>query len=93
MFPGLSADLSADALAVAEPMALDLKLGRREGLHRLSLVGYALVLESLHEFPIYVGCLVYGGFRDGQVTIEREFHALDDEPRQWFVGHEMSGRR
>jgi len=84
-FLGLSAHLSADAFVFSEPMMLDIKFGERQDFHRLTTTGYALVMESLYEFPINVGCVVYPAFKKGRLLIERDFHLIDDELRQWFI--------
>lgn len=84
-FLGLSAHLSVDAFVWSEPMVIDIKFGKKERFHRLSTTGYALVMESIHEYPVDLGCLVYASFREGRVLIEREFHRIDDELRQWFI--------
>lgn len=84
-FLGLSSHLSADAFLFSEPMMLDIKFGRKEDFHRLTTTGYALVMESIYEFPINVGCIAYAVFRDGRLLIERDFHLIDDELRQWFI--------
>ncbi len=84
-FLGLSRHLSADAFVWSEPMVLDIKFGRKEQFHRLSTTGYALVMESIYEYPVNLGCLAYVSFSDGMVMVEREFHLIDDELRQWFI--------
>ena len=84
-FLGLSAHLSADAFVFSEPMMLDIKFGKRRDFHRLATTGYALVMESLYEFPVNVGCVVYPTFEAGRLLIERDFHLIDDELRQWFI--------
>ncbi|MBI2863655.1 MAG: type I-A CRISPR-associated protein Cas4/Csa1 [Chloroflexi bacterium] len=84
-FLGLSAHLSADAFNFAEPTVLDIKFGSRETFHRLTTTGYALVMESVYEFPVNLGCIVYVSFREGRVILERDFHRVDDELRQWFI--------
>ena len=84
-FLGLSTALRVDAVHFCEPMVADLKFGRKERFHRIGLAGYALALESLLEQPINLGYVVYVDFCDGHVLVEREFHVLGDELRQWFV--------
>ncbi len=84
-FLGLSSHLSADAFAFGEPMIADLKFGARQDFHRLTATGYALVLESLNEMPIDIGCVVYPSFRHGSLRLERDFYRIDDELRQWFI--------
>jgi len=84
-FLGLSSHLSADAFIFSEPMMVDIKFGKPQKFHRLGTTGYALVMESLYEYPINVGCVVYVSFRDDGLSIERDFHLIDDELRQWFI--------
>lgn len=84
-FVGLSAHLSVDAFVFTELVLVDLKFGPREEFHRLATTGYALVLESLHEYPIDLGCVVYVNFRGDRVVVERDFHLIDDELRQAFL--------
>ncbi len=84
-FLGLSAHLSADAAMTAEPMMMDIKFGERKPFHRLTTTGYALVMESLYEYPIGLGCIVYPRFQDGRWIVERDFHLINDELRQWFI--------
>jgi len=84
-FLGLSAHLAADAFVFSEPMIIDLKFGERRDFHRLATTGYALVMESLYEYPINVGCVVYVAFKGRRILIERDFHFIDDELRQWFI--------
>jgi len=84
-FLGLSAHLSADAFVFSEPMVVDIKFGQKEKFHKLSVTGYALVMESLYEYPINAGCIVYPSFAGDRLTIERDFCFIDDELRQWFI--------
>lgn len=84
-FLGLSAHLSVDAFVFSEPMVVDIKFGKKERFHNLSVTGYALVMESLYEYPINAGCIVYPSFAGDRLTIERDFCFIDDELRQWFV--------
>lgn len=82
---GLSRRLSCDALRAVETVVLDLKFGERRDFHRLATTGYALVLESLHEYPVNMGCVVYARFTGQQLSLERDYHLIDEELRQWFV--------
>jgi len=84
-FLGLSPNLSSDAFVFSEPMIMDLKFGPREAFHRLTTTGYALVMEAIFEYPINVGCIVYGEFKNGRLHIQKDFHIISDELRQWFV--------
>lgn len=84
-FLGLSPHLSADAVAVGEPLVIDVKFGEPRDFHRLSTTGYALVTEAVCEYPVNLGCLVYAEFRDDRWVIRRDFHVIDDELRHWFL--------
>lgn len=84
-FLGLSAKLAVDAFHLAEPMVMDIKFGEPRSFHRLTTAGYALVLESLYEHPVTLGCIVYPRYRDGRWSIERDFHLIGDELRQAFI--------
>jgi len=84
-FLGLSAHLSVDAFVFSEPMVVDIKFGKKEKFHKLSVTGYALVMESLYEYPVNAGCIVYPSFTGDRLTIDRDFCFIDDELRQWFV--------
>jgi CRISPR-associated protein Csa1 len=82
---GLSAHLRADAVSFFAPMITDLKFGARREFHRLATAGYAMVMESLYECPIDLGCVTYVGFEGDRVVLDRDIHLIDDELRQWFL--------
>lgn len=82
---GLAGSLAADAVTLPDLIVMDLKFGARHPFHALSAVGYALVLESLFETPVDLGCVVYAHVTNGRVSIERDFHVIGDELRQTFV--------
>lgn len=82
---GLSRQLLCDAMRSVETIVLDLKFGEKRDFHRLGITGYALVLESLHEYPVNMGCVVYARFSGQQLILERDYHLIDEELRQWFV--------
>lgn len=84
-FMGLSRHLSADAFVTSEAMVMDIKFGPKERFHRLSTTGYALVMESIYEYPVNLGCIVYVSFKGPRIVVERDFHIIDDELRQWFI--------
>jgi CRISPR-associated protein Csa1 len=84
-FLGLSSHLSADAFNFSEPMILDLKFGKPKDFHKLTITGYALVMESIYSFPVSLGCIVYPEFRDGRLVLKKDFQIIDDEVRQWFI--------
>ncbi len=84
-FLGLSQMLSVDACTLPEPMIMDLKYGEPRKFHRLATTGYALVMESIHEYPVDLGCVVYLKFNEGRIAISKDIHVIDDELRQWFI--------
>ncbi|HHW43844.1 MAG TPA: type I-A CRISPR-associated protein Cas4/Csa1 [Desulfotomaculum sp.] len=83
-FLGLSPNLSTDAVTYPEPVIVDLKFGRPQPFHRLNTTGYALVMESLYEFPVNLGCLVYAEFKDDRLLVRKDLHIISDELRQRF---------
>lgn len=84
-FLGLSSQLSVDAYTFSEVMILDTKFGRPRDFHRLTTTGYAMVCEALTEYPINIGCIVYGRFEGERLIVEKDFHIIDDELRQQFI--------
>ncbi len=82
---GLSSQLSVDAYTSFEIMILDTKFAQKRDFHRLTTTGYAMVCEAVNEYPINVGCLVYARFAGDRLVVEKDFHVIDDELRQWFV--------
>ncbi len=82
---GLSGHLTTDALLAFTPLVFDVKFGPRRDFHRLATTAYALVLESLYEWPVDIGCVVYVTFDGERILVQRDLHLLDDELRQWFI--------
>lgn len=82
---GLSKHLSTDAYQSAEPLILELKFGEKKDFHKLQVTGYALVAESLYEYPLNIGCLVYPRFGGDRLSVEKEFFLIDEELRQRFL--------
>jgi CRISPR-associated protein Csa1 len=82
---GLSGYLSADAFG-AEGVVLDIKTGRKHLFHRIATTGYAMVIESIHEYPVDIGCIVYCWLRDGlPPPITYDIHTIDEPLRQEFL--------
>jgi len=82
---GLSSHLVADAVMAFAPVVFDVKFDRRRDFHRLTTAAYAMVLESLCEHPVDVGCIVYVHFVGTRVLVERDLHLIGDEMRQWLI--------
>ncbi len=82
---GLSGHLSADAFG-SEGVVLDVKTGKKRQFHRLATTGYAMVIESIHEYPVDIGCIVYCWFGDElPPRIEYDVHTIDEPLRQEFL--------
>jgi CRISPR-associated protein Csa1 len=84
-FLGLSKHLSADASGFFETVIYDVKFGTPMNFHKLTTTGYAMVMEAVYDFPITCGCIIYANFAGGRLLVEREYHLIDDELRQWFI--------
>lgn len=84
-FLGLSSLLSCDAAFQGGAVVFDLKFGHKRDFHRLSATGYAMVMESLWEFPVDIGCTVYVDLRGPVPSVSRELFQINDELRQWFI--------
>ncbi|MEM3112484.1 MAG: type I-A CRISPR-associated protein Cas4/Csa1 [Candidatus Anstonellales archaeon] len=85
-FLGLSQNLAVDGYIFSQGMVADIKFDPLErDFHKLTTTGYAMVMESLYEFPVDVGCIIYVRFNDNQIRLKREFHHISDELRQWFI--------
>ncbi|MCL5986869.1 MAG: type I-A CRISPR-associated protein Cas4/Csa1 [Actinobacteria bacterium] len=84
-FLGLSRNLSADASTFFETIIYDIKFGKPMDFYRLATTGYAMVLEAIYEFPVTCGCIVYADFYENRLLIERDYHLIGDELRQWFI--------
>lgn len=85
-FLGLSQNLAVDGYIFSHGMVADIKFDPVErDFHKLTTTGYAMVMESLYEYPIDIGCITYVHFKDNQVRLRRSFHHISDELRQWFI--------
>ncbi len=85
-FFGLSRRLSTDLLNLGEPCILDIIFNdKKRDFHPLTLAGYALVLEAVHEFPVDVGITIYANFENDRLHIERDFTTIGDELRMEFI--------
>jgi len=82
---GLSAHLSCDGLSHAEPIVLDVKFDEWRDFHRLYPTGYALAMEATFEYPVNVGCVVYGRWQGERLLIERDLFLIDEALRQRFI--------
>ena len=83
---GLSGLLSVDCYDYLRGAVFDLKVTNEErDWYRLAPTGYAIVLESVYEVPVDVGCVVYAWFQGGDVRLRRDLFFINDDLRSWWV--------
>jgi CRISPR-associated protein Csa1 len=79
---GCSGIISVDCYDFLHNIVFDLKVG--EGKGRLYTTGYALVIESIYEIPVDIGCVVTLNFRES-LSITKDLHYIDANLRsQWI---------
>lgn len=84
-FLGLTDRLEADAVLGPAPLVTMVRFGPARPSDRLLTTGLALALEATHDAPVDLGCLTYGRFADGLLSVTRDLHVIDDELRQQFI--------
>lgn len=83
---GLSGLLSIDCYDYLHSIVFDLKVSeKQEEWHRLYPTGYAIVIESIYEIPVDVGCTVYATFKDGKLILKRDLFFINDDLRSWWL--------
>jgi len=83
---GLSGLLSIDCYDYLRKVIFDLKVSEEtKDWYRIYPTGYALVLESVYEIPVDVGCTVYMWFRDNKLVLNRDIFFINDDLRSWWL--------
>jgi CRISPR-associated protein Csa1 len=83
---GLSGLLRIDCFDYLRDIVFDIKVSEENhDWYRLYPTGYALVIESIYEVPVDVGCTVYVRFRENNLVIERDLFFINDELRSWWI--------
>lgn len=83
---GLSGLLSIDCYDYLRKVVFDLKVSEEtKDWYRIYPTGYALVLESIYEIPVDVGCTVYVSFRDDKLVVNRDIFFINDDLRGWWL--------
>ena len=83
---GLSGTMSVDCYDYLRHIVFDVKVGgQRRDFYRLYPTGYALVIESLYEIPVDVGCSILVNFRDDRVIIDKDIFFISDDLRNWWL--------
>jgi CRISPR-associated protein Csa1 len=52
---------------------------------RLYTTGYALILESLYEIPVDLGCTVFVREKNGKIIVSRDLHFIDANLRSLWI--------
>jgi CRISPR-associated protein Csa1 len=81
---GCSGLIAVDCYDYLRNIVYDIKVSKDTKTTRLYTTGYALVLESLYEIPIDVGCTIFLNFKDG-LSISRDVHFIDSNLRSWWI--------
>ncbi len=83
---GLSGFLSIDCYDYLRGIVYDLKVADvREEWFRLYPTGYAIVLESIYEIPVDIGCTVYVRFQGGKLVVLKDLFFINDDLRSWWI--------
>jgi CRISPR-associated protein Csa1 len=84
---GLSKQLSIDAFQAIHTMVMEMKTGKEQAYHRLTLAGYALALESAFRRRVDFGMLAYVRFPEDRPSplVVRRVRQIDDELRLQFL--------
>lgn len=83
---GLSGILSVDCYDYLRGIVFDLKVSDEEkDWYRLGPTGYAIVLESVYEIPVDVGCTVYVKFTGGKLVVSKDLFFINDDLRSWWL--------
>jgi len=83
---GLSGVLSPDCYDYLRKIVFDVKVAEGDvPWYRLYTTGYAMVLESVYEIPIDIGCTVYIGWKNSAPHVKRDLFFINEELRRWWV--------
>ncbi len=81
---GCSGIIAVDCYDYMRNIVFDVKVGDFNPNSRLYTTGYALVLESLYEIPVDIGCVVAISFGE-KMTISKDIHYIDANLRSWWI--------
>jgi len=81
---GCSGLISVDCYDYLHNIVFDLKFSS-QGDFRLYTTGYALVLESLYEIPVDIGCVVYVSKINDTISISKDIHYIDANLRSLWI--------
>jgi len=87
---GCSGIISVDCYDYLHNIVFDVKVG--EGRGRLYTTGYALVIESIYEIPVDIGCVINLNFGEN-LSITKDLHCIDANLRsRWNRRKGQKGR-
>jgi len=81
---GCSGIIAVDCYDYLRNIVFDLKLASSTST-RLYTTGYALVIESLYEIPVDIGCTVSISFKEDRMTISKDIYYIDANLRSWWI--------
>ncbi|MDI9624119.1 MAG: type I-A CRISPR-associated protein Cas4/Csa1 [Methanothermobacter sp.] len=85
-FLGLSDILSVDCYDYLHNIVFDIKVASKQRKwFKLYPTGYALVIESIYEIPVDIGCTVYISFIGEKLNIKKDIFFINDDLRSWWV--------
>ena len=83
---GLSGLLRVDCYDYLHGIVFDIKVSaEKRDWYRLYATGYALVIESVYEVPVDIGCTVYVNHPRGHITVDRDLFFISDDLRSWWI--------
>ncbi len=83
---GLSGLLRIDCYDYLHGIVFDVKVSaEKRDWYRLYATGYALVLESVYEVPLDIGCTVYVNYPRNHITVDRDLFFISDDLRSWWI--------
>lgn len=83
---GLSGLLRVDCYDYLHGIVFDIKVSaEKRDWYRLYSTGYALVIESVYEVPVDIGCTVYVNYPRGHITVDRDLFFISDDLRSWWI--------
>ncbi len=82
---GCSGLISVDCYDYLRNIVFDLKLGEFSERSKLYTTGYALVLESIYEIPVDIGCSVNVTFYEDRLGVVKNLYYIDANLRSWWI--------
>lgn len=80
---GCSGIIAVDCYDYLHSIVFDVKVSSTSA--RLYTTGYALVIESLYEIPVDIGCTISISFRKDRMSITKDIHYIDANLRSWWI--------